>query len=223
MRTLALAAVLSLAIGGVASARPWNDPTGKLGFDAPNGWVMQVRHSGADGVIVLAGDANDECYLMAITNATTASANADAVRRATDPLSAEAWASTANSMNDMFPAHNATVTAASVDTADFWPMQHAQFSGAERPVVGALTSRPGLDFIGFCWTYGGPDASAIYQRVFASMTNASEATWRQQAEEQAAAHAAQQQANQAAQAQQQQQTQQQQQQQPQHRRGRGMP
>jgi hypothetical protein len=186
----AMAAVLGLAVAGSAEARTWSAPDGRFSFDAPSGWVMQVSHSGADGTIVLAGSANDECYLMALVNANTASATADAARRTVQPLTPAAWSALANAITPMFPGNSAQVTTQSVDTDGFWPVQRAQFSGAARPVVGALTSRPGLDFVSLCWTYDGPDASATYRAVFDSMASANEQTWRSQAESQAAARAA---------------------------------
>src|SRR5262249_10873507 len=89
----ALAAVLGLVAAGSADARTWSAPDGRFSFDAPSGWVMQVSHTGADGTIVLAGSANDECYLMALVNANTANASADAARRTVQPLAPTAWAS----------------------------------------------------------------------------------------------------------------------------------
>jgi hypothetical protein len=190
----AMAAFIGLAAFGVAEARTWTAPDGRFSFDAPSGWVMQVSHSGADSTIVLAGSANNECYLMGIVNTNTANATADAARRNVQPLTAAAWANLANAITPMFPNHNATVASQSVDEAGFWPIQRATFSGAERPVTGALTSRPGLDLVSLCWTYDGPDASAMYQAVFNSMASPHEQEWRAAAEAQGAARAAQQQA-----------------------------
>ena len=73
-----------------------------------------------------------------------------------------------------------------VESAGFWPIQRAQMGGAERPVLAALTRRPGVDLVAMCWTYGGPDATATYESVFRSLSNSSDATWQAAATQQAA-------------------------------------
>jgi hypothetical protein len=42
----------------------------------------------------------------------------------------------------------------------------------------------------FCWTYGGPDATATYNSVFRSLSHPNDAAWQTEAEQQAAARAA---------------------------------
>jgi hypothetical protein len=91
----------------------------------------------------------------------------------------------------MFPQHNASLTSQSVDTSTYWPLQIAQLSGAERPVLAAISHRPGgLDLVAMCWTYGGPDATATYQAVFHSLANPNDATWQTAAAQEDAARAA---------------------------------
>lgn len=176
MRRQALAALIGVGMMmGVAEARPWNDPNGRVTFDAPGGWVMEVTRSDP-GTIVIAGSANNECYVLATPNAATASASVDALRRARAPT-AEAWATVANGMRSMFPSGGATVTSQTSDTSGFWPVQRADFSGGTRPVTAALQSRPGMDLMAFCWTYGGGDATATYENFFRSMGHPNDATW----------------------------------------------
>jgi len=212
MRALKIAAIVGVGmmVAGVAFAGPWTDPGGRVNFTTPSGWVTQVQHSPPNQTTVLTGNANNECYVFTSRNAGTASAPANRVHALTDQMSAADWQALANVNVEMFPHHNASVTSQSVDTSGFWPLQIAQLSGAEPPVLAALSHRPGgLDLVGMCWTYGGPDATAAYQALFHSMSNPGDAAWQAAASQQDAAHATAQQAAQQ-QAQQQQQTQQQQ-------------
>lgn len=191
MRGLALAAVVGvgLTLGGVAVARTWNDPAGRLVFDAPSGWVMEVMRDNPQ-TIVLAGDANNECYLIATPNSVSAHSSPDAVRHTVDQISAQAWVDAANSVAPMFPRDSAQLVSQTVETSAFWPLQRARFGGAERPVIAALTSRPGIDLMAFCWTYGGADATARYEAVFRSMSHPQDAVWRASAEAQVTERAA---------------------------------
>lgn len=187
MRMIALAAVvgIGLGVGGAAAARPWSDPNGRVNFDAPSGWVMEVRRASPQ-TIVLAGNADNECYVIATPNNVTANATPDAVRRTTDAISQEAWVAAANSVPPMFPNRSAQLVSQTVDTSGFWPLQRAEFTSPTRPVTAGLQSRPGIDLMAFCWTYGGPDATARYEALFRSMSNPNDATWQTQAEQQVA-------------------------------------
>jgi hypothetical protein len=182
-----LAAVALMA--GTATADPWSDPNGRVSFEAPRGWVMEVRRA-SPGTIVLAGSANNECYVMATPNANTANASPDAVRRATDAIAADAWTAAANAVSPMFPSRSASLTTQSVDTSGFWPIQRAEFGGGPRPVTAALTSRPGIDLMAFCWTYAGSDATAMYNALFRSLAHPNDVQWRSSAEQAEAERAA---------------------------------
>jgi hypothetical protein len=131
---------------------------------------MEVLRSNPT-TIVIAGSANNECYIMAVPNPGTASASAEAMRTRVSPITPEAWASVANAIPAMFPNQTASVTSQSVDAIGYWPINRAVFSGGERPVIGALTGRPGIDLIALCWTYAGPDATATYEGVFRSLAH----------------------------------------------------
>lgn len=184
MRKLALAAAVvgfGMTLAGAASARVWTDPNGRVSFEAPTSWVMEVRVANPQ-TVVIAGNANNECYVFATPNASTANATPGAVRRV-QALTPESWVATANSVRTMFPNQNAAVTSSSLDSVSgFWPIQRAELSGGERPVVAAIQSRLGLDLMAFCWTYAGADASATYETLFRSLANPNDAAWQQAAE-----------------------------------------
>jgi hypothetical protein len=197
MRALKIAAIVGvgMTIAGVAFAGPWNDPAGRVNFTAPSGWVTEAQHSPPSQTTVLTGNANNECYVFTSRNAGTASAPPNRVHALTDQMSSTDWQALANVNVQMFPHHNAAVMSQSVDTSSFWPLQIAQLSGAERPVLAALSHRPGgLDLVAMCWTYGGPDATATYQALFHSLGNPGDATWQAAASQQDAAQSAAQQA-----------------------------
>ena len=211
MRALKIAAIVGvgMTIAGVAFAGPWTDPAGRVNFTAASGWVTEVQRSPANQTTVLTGNANDECYVFTSQNPSTASAPPNRVHALTDPMSASDWATIANVVTPMFPHHNASASGMTVETTGFWPIQRAQLGGAERPVLAALTRRPGIDLVAMCWTYGGPDATATYESVFRSLNHANDATWQAAAAQQDAAQTAAQQAAAAQAAQQAQQPQQQ--------------
>jgi hypothetical protein len=169
----ALGALATLALlTSAASAETWRDPNGRVTFDAPRGWVMEVLRANPS-TIVIAGSANNECYIMAVPNPGTANASADAMRNRVEPITAAAWAAVANSISSMFPHDTAVVDTQSLDTSGYWPINRATLSGGERPVIGALTARPGVDLIALCWTYAGADATATYEAVFRSLAHPS--------------------------------------------------
>ena len=203
MRALTLAAIagIGMTLAGAAAARPWNDPAGRVTFDAPSGWVTEVQRDNPQ-TIVLTGNANNECYVVTAANPGTAEATPDRIMALADPLPAAEWTRTANSIAPMFPHASAQLTGQSVDTSGAWPIQRAQFTAPDRPVLAALTRRPGFDLIAMCWTYDGPDATARYEALFRSLGNSNDATWQaaaaERASERAAAAAAQAQQAQAA-------------------------
>lgn len=193
MRALKFAAIVGagMAVAGAAFAGPWSDPAGRVNFTTPSGWATEVQHSSGNQTVVLTGSANNECYVLTSQNSGTATAQANRIHALTEPMAAADWQTYANSVRPMFPQHNAAVTSQSVDTSGFWPIQRAQLSGAERPVTAAVSHRPGgLDLIAMCWTYGGPDATAIYETFFHSLSNSQDAAWQATVAEQDAAHQA---------------------------------
>lgn len=180
MRRSALAAAavcIGMTLAATASARVWNDSAGRVSFDAPSSWTTDVQRTTPD-TIVLVGNADQECFVLAVPNSGTNSASATRVRNSTqNAIDNTAWEGLANAVSPMFPNRGARVTDKTVDTSGFWPIQRANISGAERPVMAALISRPGMDISAFCWSYGGPDATATYEAFFRSLSHPNDATW----------------------------------------------
>lgn len=184
MRNLALAAVvgIGLAAGGVASARPWSDPNGRVMFETPNSWVMSVERSEGQ-TIVIAGDANNECYVLAVPNPGSSTASVDAVIRTAGndtQFGEPQWLAMANALGPMFPGQSAQFVSRTSEPGDPWPIQRASLISPQRPVMGALQLRPGMDIMAFCWSYGGPDATGVFENFFRSISHANDATWESQ-------------------------------------------
>lgn len=193
MRNLALAAVVGvgLAAGGVASARPWSDPNGRVTFDTPSSWVMSVERSEGQ-TIVVAGDANNECYVFAVPNPGTASASvAAAIRTAGNDsqFGEPQWLTMANGVTPMFPNQSAQLVSRSVEPGNPWPIQRASLNSPQRPVLAAFQLRPGMDLMAFCWSYGGSDATAIFDNFFRSISHPNDAQWAAEAASASAAPA----------------------------------
>jgi hypothetical protein len=196
MRTLALAAVIGIGLtaGGLAFAEQWNDPNGRLTFNAPPGWRVNPRSNSSQTIAVAFNPTND-CYLFGIPNPNTASSTANAARNTTTPLAPEAWVTAASPVRDFFEGSPATLVSQSVDTSGFWPVQRAELRGPSKTVYGAILVRPGVEIRAFC---SGADSAAAYDPIFASLGHPNDATWQSQAGEQAAQRQAQQEAASAA-------------------------
>jgi hypothetical protein len=192
MRMFALAAAIGagLAVGGVASAEQWNDPNGRLTFNAPSGWRVQLRNA-TDQTIVLAFNPTNDCYFFGLPNPNTATATASQARNATTPLPADAWVTAAGPIRDFFEGSTPVLVSQTVDTSGFWPAQRAELRGPTKTVYGAILTRPGFEIRAFC---AGSNSVATYDSIFASLGHPNDATWQAQANEQAAARAAQEQA-----------------------------
>jgi hypothetical protein len=183
----ALALGMGLGVSALASAAPWTDPNGRLVFEAPAGWTTTVEQSN-EYTYVVTGTANNECHVIARPNAGTASSSPEALRRATlneAQFQAPQWTTIANGMSSIFRNNNANVISRSLDTSGFWPIQRAEIQG-ERLVHASLQLRPGWDLLSFCMTYDGADAVQAYEAVSRSVSHPNDATWRTQAEQQAA-------------------------------------
>lgn len=179
MRTLALAAAIVVAMGGVAAADTWSDPNGRFTFDKPNGWTVSVEHS-QNYSYVIAGNANNECQFVAKPNPNSANSHPWDVRRtaamdADGPFTEQSWTALGNSISPIFPNNSAHFVSRSVDTSGFWPVQRAELQSPQRPVHAAIQLRPGMDLNGFCMTYDGAEPTAVYDHVLSSMGTASDA------------------------------------------------
>lgn len=211
MRKLALAAIcgVGLMAAGVAAAEQFNDPGGRLTFNAPAGWRVQQR-ANPNQTVVLAFNATNDCYFFGVPNPGTANSSANAVRNSRDPLAAASWVQVAAPITDFFEGQAPTLVSQSVDTSGFWPVQRAELRGPSKTVYAAILNRPGVEIRAFC---AGGSSGASYDPIFASLAHPNDATWQAQAGEQQTAREAAQQsaAEQAAQQAAQQATQQQQQ------------
>lgn len=175
MRAIALAAIIGGTVwAGVATAETWTDPTGNVVFEKPNGWRVEPQRA-SSGTIVLAFDGSHDCYIMASPNATTAAATPrQVVRSTTAAFTQTVWETTASAVNTLFP-EGAHMTSQSVDTSGAWPVQRAEFQGAEGPIYGAIQSRPGMDLMAFCAAYG--SSTAPFDGLFNSISHPNDATW----------------------------------------------
>ncbi len=188
MRALALAAVavcIGMTAGGVASARTWNDPAGRVTFDAPSGWVTSPDTRVDGFTYVITGNANNECHVVAFPNAnTTASPPARIKQAGADParFTAQTWATTLNQIQRVFPNNSANVQSTTVDTSQFWAIQRAEVQGPERTVHAAMTIRPGVEIVTLCMTYDGADPTSTYDTFIRSVGNPNDATWQAAAE-----------------------------------------
>jgi hypothetical protein len=193
----ALALGLGLSAAGLASAAPWNDPNGRLVFDAPSGWTTSVEQS-AEYTYVVTGTANNECHIISRPSPRTAAATPAAVRATAgnDTQFNDAfWQSLANGFARIFPGNSAQVQSHSQDSSQFWPIQRAVIQSPQRsdltaPIQAGFEMRPGFELMTLCMTYGGPDATQAYDAVIRSVGHPNDATFQADAERQGAELAA---------------------------------
>ncbi len=182
MRVTALAAAavcIGLLAGGVAAARVWNDPNGRVTFDAPNGWATSPENN-ASLTYVITGNANNECHVVATPNAGTSRATAAQIRAASAEdarFGNETWTRVLNGIPTVFPGNSANVQSRSLDSSGAWPIQRAEVQGPERLVHAAMQLRPGFDIITLCMTYGGADRTDLYDAFIHSVGHPNDAQW----------------------------------------------
>jgi hypothetical protein len=183
MRSFAFAALVGLTLAAAASAdaRAWTDPAGRVAFEAPDNWSIQDQQQ-TSMTYVIAGTANNECHVLAIPRAQTASMSVDAIRNAggndanyTD----EAWARVGGAMTSVFSSAP-QVLSRSEDTTQFWPIQRADLQG-QRLVHAAIQLRPGLELQTYCQTYEGADDAAAYDALIRSVKTPTDEALQQQA------------------------------------------
>lgn len=190
MRTLALAAVcgVGLLAGGVAAAAPFNDPAGRVTFNAPSGWQLRPQRAAGEQTVVLAFNPSSDCYVFGATNADTAGRTANEARNATTALAADAWTRAAAPLHDFFPAgQTIDVVSQTVDTSGFWPVQRAELRSGTRTVYAVIQARPGVELRAFC---SGATSASAYDALFSSLAHPNDTTWQAQAGDQAAARQA---------------------------------
>ncbi|UPT61664.1 MAG: hypothetical protein M0D54_14820 [Hyphomonadaceae bacterium JAD_PAG50586_4] len=185
MRAIALAAALcvGMTFGGVAAAREWTDPAGRLKFDAPNSWATtqeRGQNPGDTFTYVISGTANNECHFIAQPSPNTANASVAAVRRAAqDParFTTEFWTTTLNGVANVFPGNSAAVNSTAIETDGAWPIQRAEATSPRRPVHAALQLRPGFSLLTLCMTYDGADPVEVYNNVIRSVSHPNDAAF----------------------------------------------
>ena len=195
MRAVAITAIAGFALAaasGAASARVWNDPAGRVTFDAPASWTISTENMPGVTYVVV-GTADNECHIIAIPREQLASATPRDIRRAAGDdaqNTADVWTQRGNAIPSIFPNNSASVLSRSSEPSNFWPIQRAEIQGPERLVHAAQTIRPGFEYQVFCQTYEGADPTATYDAVIRSVANPNDATWQAQVEQQDAEHAA---------------------------------
>jgi|CXWL01.1.fsa_nt_gi hypothetical protein len=192
MRTLALAAVIGVGftMAGVAAARPYTDPAGRITFDAPANWPVTVEPAQGFSYII-AGDDDNECRFIAKPNPATAASTPYDVRRAAADdaqFTQETWLALANSLRPVFPNNSAVFLSKSRDDTGFWPMQRAELDSPGRHVQvhAGIQIRPGFDLTGLCINYTGEAPMQTFDAVLRSMGHPNDATFRAEAERQMA-------------------------------------
>jgi len=184
MRLKALAAV-AVCIGlsmGVASARPYNDPQGRVTFDNPAGWSTLVSHSvnQSQYSYLVTGTANNECQVAAIPNPATAAQTPDSVRTTSADItrfSNEVWTTSLNRFGEVFADNSAQVQSTSSDTGGPWPIQRAEVRSSEHLVHAAMEFRPGMEIVVMCLTYGGADPTNVYDTFIHSVATPRDSEW----------------------------------------------
>jgi hypothetical protein len=189
MRLKALAAV-AVCIGlsvGVASARPYNDPQGRVSFDNPAGWSTLVSRSvnQSQYTYLVTGTANNECQVAAIPNPATASLSPASVKANAADITRfgnDIWATSLNRFPQVFPDNSAQVQSTSTDSSGFWPIQRAEVRSSEHLVHAAMEFRPGLEIVVMCLTYDGADPTNTYDTFIRSVSTSHDAEWQAAAE-----------------------------------------
>ena len=133
MRLFAIAAIAGLSLAaatGLADARTWTDPAGRVMVDVPNGWSAIDQHN-ANYTYFIFGTANDECHVFAFPRPESASMSPDSVRRGAlndANYSTDAWVRVGTSITSVFTSAP-TVVSTSKETDQFWPIQRAELQG----------------------------------------------------------------------------------------------
>ncbi len=172
-KAAAVAAVLGVAMAGVAVAEEWSSEDGRLQITVPGGWPVDVMSRAGDTVFsIAAGTASQECRSFVLTNpATAAATTTQIVRTFAAPFTPEQWGQIIQGVSMV---RGGTLTSSSVDISGFWPRQEAVITHEGAPVYASLQGRPGYDIYSFCKTWDGPDAPEVYAAVLDSIGSATD-------------------------------------------------
>lgn len=180
-RMLAAMAVF-MGLAGGALAEPWSDPSGRLSFNRPVEWSVNQEFGDAPAdayTYVIVGDASNECHMMAQPNPGTATASADAVRRANADqarFTPALWTQIANGVGNIFPNRSASVLSNTAEGAQ-WPIQRADIQSAQRLVRASMQIRPGTDILVFCMSYDGTDRTDLFDSLIRSVGHPNDAVY----------------------------------------------
>ena len=178
----AAAAVIFIASATTAVAQPWSDPSGRLSFNNPAGWSVnqEFGDNPTDAyTYVIAGDASNECHVMAQPNPGTVSASADAVRRANADaarFTPEVWTQIANGVGNIFPNRSASVLTNTAEGSQ-WPIQRAEIQSGARVVYSSMQLRPGTDILTFCMNYEGSPRADLFDTIIRSVGHPNDAVY----------------------------------------------
>lgn len=178
----AAAAVIVMAATSTAFAEPWSDPSGRVSFNKPDGWTVNQEFGDTPTdsyTYVIAGDASNECHVMAQPNPGTIAASADAVRRANADgarFTPEVWTQIANGVGNIFPNRSASVLTNTTEGAQ-WPIQRAEIQSSARLVYSSMQLRPGTDILTFCMNYEGAPRADLFDALIRSVGHPNDAVY----------------------------------------------
>lgn len=182
MRAFVIAAVAALgfaAMAAPASARPWNDPQGRLTFEAPSGWTVEQSNC-PECTLVLMFSSSRDCHIYARPREVANRIQPQRVRSfMRDPtrITQELLTNGANALTSVFPGDSAQFVSQSLDEAGFWPVARAEYRNAEgKSVYGAFTLRQDMEIWALCLAAGGTDAASNYDAILRSIGTPNDAT-----------------------------------------------
>lgn len=201
------AAIPAFAQPQAAGAKTYTDPGNRFSFQYPASLSADVTDRPNQPLNILVGVADYECQIFAVNRPETADKSADTIVRSySAPVPNDVWK---RSMDGFaLYGRKGAIQSATVDTTGFWPVQRAEILTDEnKPAVGTLQARPGVDVWHFCTSFDGRDHTAFYNQLISTFAGPNDAALQAQAEaeraERTARQAAAEEAQKAAQAQQQ--------------------
>lgn len=170
LRSIIVSFFASCVLVGAAFAQAdnwstWTDPGNQLRVDHPTAWYVHPMTSLTEGAVrVSVGAADYECQVWSLPRASSATANAEAVRaRYARPISEADWTEIAGGLPEF--RRGLTVTQQGVDASGAWPLQHVSLVSTEHQARGTIQGRPGRELISICLSYDGQDRTPIFERI----------------------------------------------------------
>jgi hypothetical protein len=177
MRRILRAAVLFVAMTGIAHAQPWTDEMSGLSVELPQGWGAAVAPTtNVTYVRTVSGDAAQECHFLAKPRPATAEASPYRVRLAgREPVTDATWTSMTSVIRPVFADVEAQLDQTRIDEDPFWPIQFARYQSETRIVHAAMQFRPGYEYWGFCFARSGADDPAAAEAILRSVSSTHDA------------------------------------------------